>query len=158
MVPRTAREDARPQGGDGYSAWAKGDIPGHIVGTITSQKQLDSSLMVGDLITFKGAYLGPNEFGHVGIYIGNGQMLESPDTGLTVRVRSLRASEYSSGNMRGIHLTLPGDATHSAATVLTPTTSPRPSAPGVNIPTSSGHPSGVTVGKSRRCSSGSKTA
>ena len=52
-VPRTAREDARPQGGDGYSAWAKGDIPGHIVGTITSQKQLDSSLMVGDLITFR---------------------------------------------------------------------------------------------------------
>ena len=68
--------------------------------------------------------------------------------------------------MRGIHLTLPGDATHSAATVpapanapgaadrgtdpahqatrTTPTTSPRPSAPDpgpVNIPTSSGRPS-----------------
>jgi cell wall-associated NlpC family hydrolase len=107
-VPRTARQDARPQGGEGYGAWARGDVPGHVVGTIRSKSQLDSSLMVGDLLTFKGTYLGPNEFGHVGIYIGNGQMLESPDVGLTVRVRNIRTKEYD-GRMRGIHLSLPGD-------------------------------------------------
>ncbi len=100
-LPRTARQDADP------GNW-QGNMTGHSVGQLTSPDMLKrtgyDALLPGDLICWKGAWLGPNVYGHVAIYIGNNQILESPNSGLTVRVRSLRQSEFASGNMRGIHI------------------------------------------------------
>ena len=45
----------------------------------------DDPLEPGDLVFFGG---GPNDVTHVGIYIGNGQMVDAPYTGADVRVES----------------------------------------------------------------------
>ena len=113
QLPRTAQSDSDP------ADWGSGDIKGKNVGYMTSKDLLDKTLWPGDLITFKGTGSLQSrgvEYGHVAIYIGNGKILESPDVGLTVRTRDLRPSEYASGNMRGIHLSLPGDNAQSGAT------------------------------------------
>lgn len=114
-LPRTAQQDANPQG------WASGSIHGQNVGYMRSKQQIDTTLMAGDLVTFKGTG-SVNEYGHVAIYIGDGRILESPDVGLTVRIRDLRPSEYASGNMRGIHLSLPGDNATSGQAAPNPHT------------------------------------
>lgn len=96
-LPRTAREDANTAG---YS--------GNVQGTRTSV----SNLQPGDLIAWQGGYAGPNVVGHVAIYLGNNNILESPDVGLTVRTRALRSNEHDlsqGGSLIGIHLGLPGD-------------------------------------------------
>lgn len=50
-----------------------------------------SNLKPGDLVAFGS---GPRSIGHIGMYIGNGQMVESPRTGLSVRTRSINRSDY----------------------------------------------------------------
>lgn len=49
-----------------------------------------SSLRPGDLVGFRDG-------GHVALYIGNGQILEAPRTGLNVRIRSLGKGENAWG-------------------------------------------------------------
>jgi len=46
----------------------------------------DNSLEPGDLVFFGS---GPTDVTHVGIYIGNGQMVDAPYTGVDVRVESI---------------------------------------------------------------------
>jgi len=45
----------------------------------------DDPLEPGDLVFFGS---GPTDVSHVGIYIGNGQMVDAPYTGVDVRVES----------------------------------------------------------------------
>lgn len=47
-----------------------------------------SNLKPGDLVYFR------HPVGHMGIYIGDGQMVEAPRSGLSVRVRSINRSDY----------------------------------------------------------------
>ncbi|WP_344308818.1 peptidoglycan DD-metalloendopeptidase family protein [Fodinicola feengrottensis] len=51
----------------------------------------------GDLVFFHSAGDTPGFMHHVGVYIGNGKMVEAPDVGLTVRISShvLDSSEYA---------------------------------------------------------------
>lgn len=58
-----------------------------------------SSLQPGDLVFGNVQDQGP---GHVGIYIGNGQMIEAPYTGGHVRITKVRS------DMFGVHLNIPG--------------------------------------------------
>jgi cell wall-associated NlpC family hydrolase len=59
----------------------------------TAQAQYDATIKLapddplepGDLVFFGG---GPTNITHVGIYIGNGQMVDAPYTGVDVRVES----------------------------------------------------------------------
>ena len=52
----------------------------------TAKLGADDPLEPGDLIFFGG---GPTDVTHVGIYIGNGQMVDAPYTGADVRVESV---------------------------------------------------------------------
>lgn len=52
-----------------------------------------------------GDIVGWGRGGHVAIYIGNGQIVESPKPGMTVRVRKLGANE----NVYAVRLRLPGE-------------------------------------------------
>lgn len=99
-TPRTADEDSHPER---YAADGE-----NISGTRTTV----SNLKPGDLICWQGGWRGPDLVGHVAIYAGNGEIIESPDVGLTVRRRKLRANETdvsNGGRLIGIHLNLPGD-------------------------------------------------
>lgn len=61
-------------------------------------------LQPGDLVAWDENSRN-NGADHIAIYIGNGQILESPHTGASVRVRTLGKNEGA----WGVHLTLPGD-------------------------------------------------
>jgi cell wall-associated NlpC family hydrolase len=74
-IPRTARQ----QGTIGYKTSIK-------------------NLRPGDLVVW-------NNGSHTSMYIGNGQIIESPNVGKTVRIRALRPGEA----VTGIHLSLSGD-------------------------------------------------
>lgn len=74
-IPRTARQ----QGTIGYKTSIK-------------------NLRPGDLVVW-------NNGAHTSMYIGNGQIIESPNVGKRVRIRSLRPGEA----VTGIHLSLSGD-------------------------------------------------
>ncbi|HLN76529.1 MAG TPA: NlpC/P60 family protein [Nocardioidaceae bacterium] len=52
-----------------------------------------------------GDFVGFGDGGHIAIWLGNGQILEAPHTGATVRVRTIGRNE----NAWGVHLNLPGD-------------------------------------------------
>ena len=47
----------------------------------------------GDLVFFRGSASGP--ISHVGMYVGNGQMIDAPNTGSPVRIESLWSSGYA---------------------------------------------------------------
>ena len=49
-----------------------------------------SNLEPGDLVFF-----GPGSIHHVGIYIGNGQMIHAPQTGDVVKISSINSSYYT---------------------------------------------------------------
>lgn len=53
-----------------------------------------SQLQAGDLVFFKGSDSKGGLPGHVGIYIGKGQMIDAPKTGDVVRVQSISRSDY----------------------------------------------------------------
>lgn len=82
-LPRTAQEQAN---------WGTNGING----TRTSI----NNLQAGDLVAWNGGYDRGRYIGHIAIYAGNGEIIESPDVGLTVRRRKLRANE----NAFGVHL------------------------------------------------------
>ena len=50
-------------------------------------------LQPGDIIAF--ALDGPGDYDHIGIYIGNGDMIDAPDTGAFVRVDNLATSYWT---------------------------------------------------------------
>jgi cell wall-associated NlpC family hydrolase len=83
----------------------------------TSEEQADvgtpvASLSVaqpGDLLFFAGSDGTASSPGHVGIYVGNGQMIDAPHTGTTVQVQSVPADQVVA-----IRQVLP-DATGTAA-------------------------------------------
>ena len=54
-----------------------------------------------------GDFIGYRDGGHIAMYIGDGQLIEAPRAGLSVRVRAL--SDYDRQNGWGVHLNLPGD-------------------------------------------------
>ena len=74
----------------------------------------------GDLVFFEPSASGP---GHVGIYIGNGQMIDAPHTGTDVRIQPV-------GQPSAIRRVLPASGGSSVAT------SPAPGAipPGLDVP------------------------
>ncbi|HVS68522.1 MAG TPA: NlpC/P60 family protein, partial [Mycobacteriales bacterium] len=53
-----------------------------------------SDLRAGDLVFFAYNTSDPNTIHHVGMYIGNGQMVEAPYTGANVRISSAFRSDY----------------------------------------------------------------
>ena len=61
-----------------------------------------NDLQPGDLVLFNDN--DPQGPGHVAFYAGNGQILESPHTGASVRIRSLGKNE----NVFGVHLNIGG--------------------------------------------------
>lgn len=60
-----------------------------------------SQLQAGDLVFWDHG--GPAGADHVAFYLGNGQILEAPRTGLNVRIRSLSKRELGGGAW-GVHL------------------------------------------------------
>ena len=83
----------------------------------TSEEQADvgtpvaslSAAQPGDLLFFAGSDGTASSPGHVGIYVGNGQMIDAPHTGTTVQVQSVPADQVVA-----IRQVLP-DATGTAA-------------------------------------------
>ena len=67
----------------------------------TSEEQADvgtpvaslSAAQPGDLLFFAGSDGTASSPGHVGIYVGNGQMIDAPHTGTTVQVQSVPADQ-----------------------------------------------------------------
>lgn len=49
----------------------------------------------GDLLFWRSDPTAPDYISHVAIYLGDGQMLEAPRTGLNVRVTSVRTNDYA---------------------------------------------------------------
>ena len=67
----------------------------------TSEEQADvgtpvaslSAAQSGDLLFFAGSDGTASSPGHVGIYVGNGQMIDAPHTGTTVQIQSVPADQ-----------------------------------------------------------------
>ena len=57
-----------------------------------------TSLLPGDLVFFRDSPSGP--IGHVGIYVGNGNMIDSPQTGAAIRIEPVSAYPYYAGARR----------------------------------------------------------
>jgi len=69
-----------------------------------------SSLKPGDLVAWYGGQDRGRYIGHIAVYAGNGQIIEAPSAGMTVRKRSLSAKEMSgSGGAFGVSLRFPGE-------------------------------------------------
>ena len=49
----------------------------------------------GDLIFWRSDPTAPDYISHVAIYLGDGQMLEAPRTGLNVRITSVRMDNFA---------------------------------------------------------------
>lgn len=64
----------------------------------------------GDLLFFAGSDGTASSPGHVGIYVGNGQMIDAPHTGTTVQVQPVTADQVVA-----IRRVLPGEDTGQAA-------------------------------------------
>ena len=74
----------------------------------------------GDLLFFAGSDGTASSPGHVGIYVGNGQMIDAPHTGTTVQVQAVPADQVVA-----IRQVLP-DATANSPAVLTSSTTGGP--------------------------------
>ena len=57
-----------------------------------------ASLLPGDLVFFRDSPSGP--IGHVGMYVGNGNMIDSPQTGVAIRIEPVSAYPYYAGARR----------------------------------------------------------
>jgi cell wall-associated NlpC family hydrolase len=66
----------------------------------------------GDLVFFAGSDGTASSPGHVGIYIGNGQMIDAPHTGTSVQIQSVQ----SAGQPVAIRRVLPSGASATAPT------------------------------------------
>ena len=90
----------------------------------TSEEQADvgtavsslSAAQPGDLLFFAGSDGTASSPGHVGIYIGNGQMIDAPHTGTSVQVQSVNPS-----SVVAIRRVLPTGGSGSAASGTTAT-------------------------------------
>ena len=76
----------------GLVRWAYGrvgvDLPHNSYALYSEGRRVSTSRMVpGDLLFFEG-------LGHVGLYLGNGRMVHSPETGRSVEVVLLTATNY----------------------------------------------------------------
>lgn len=58
------------------------------------QRLSRSELQAGDLVFFANNTSDPNTIHHVGIYMGNGQLIEAPQSGTPVRIRGWRDDGY----------------------------------------------------------------
>ena len=92
----------------------------------TAGRQPCADAQPGDLVFFEPGASGP---GHVGIYIGNGQMIDAPHTGTDVQIQSV-------GEPSAIRRILPAAGAPAGATGAAATSSTLPSA----IPSSLGVP------------------
>jgi gamma-D-glutamyl-L-lysine dipeptidyl-peptidase len=57
-----------------------------------------ASLLTGDLVFFRDSPSGP--IGHVGMYVGDGNMIDSPQTGVAIRVEPVSSYPYYAGARR----------------------------------------------------------
>jgi cell wall-associated NlpC family hydrolase len=57
-----------------------------------------SALQPGDLVFFRDSSAGP--VGHVGIYLGSGDMIDAPHTGTAVRIGAVSSFPYYAGTRR----------------------------------------------------------
>ena len=88
-----------------------------------------SAAQPGDLLFFAGSDGTASSPGHVGIYVGNGQMIDAPHTGTTVQVQAVPADQVVA-----IRQVLP-DATANSPAVLTSSTTGGPTQMGnVSVP------------------------
>jgi cell wall-associated NlpC family hydrolase len=71
-----------------YDQWRKGAAVGK------------AQLAPGDAVFFRGSDARGNLPGHVGMYIGNGQFIEAPHTGATVRISNLAGRKDFVGGRR----------------------------------------------------------
>ena len=69
-----------------------------------------SAAQPGDLLFFAGSDGTASSPGHVGIYVGNGQMIDAPYTGTTVQVQAVPASQVVA-----IRQVLPGGGANDTA-------------------------------------------
>lgn len=65
-----------------------------------------SSLQVGDLVAWNNGASRGLQVGHIAIYAGNNQIIESYDSGKPARRRNLTAQEVNSGYAWGVHLNI----------------------------------------------------
>ncbi len=73
-------------------AWANAGVylPHYSVAQYLATSPISSGqLQPGDLVFWASDPSNPNTIFHVGLYIGNGQMIHAPRTGTTVRVESI---------------------------------------------------------------------
>ena len=70
----------------------------------------------GDLLFFAGSDGTASSPGHVGIYVGNGQMIDAPHTGTTVQVQAVPADQVVA-----IRQVLPGASGDDTASLTSPT-------------------------------------
>ena len=54
-----------------------------------------SDLLPGDLVFFKDSRYGSGAASHVGLYVGNGQMIHSPNSGQVVKYASINSGYYA---------------------------------------------------------------
>jgi peptidoglycan DL-endopeptidase CwlO len=73
-------------------AWASAGVylPHYAVSQYAATTPISSSqLQPGDLVYWASNPADPNTIFHVGLYIGNGEMIHAPHTGAFVRVESI---------------------------------------------------------------------
>ena len=68
-----------------------------------------SQLQVGDLVAWNNGASRGLQVGHIAIYAGNGEIIESYQAGRPARRRKLSASEVNSGYAWGVHIRFPGE-------------------------------------------------
>jgi cell wall-associated NlpC family hydrolase len=91
----------------------------------TSEEQADvgtpvaslSAAQPGDLLFFAGSDGTASAPGHVGIYVGNGEMIDAPYTGTTVQVQPVPTNQVVS-----IRRVLPDASANDASALTSPTT------------------------------------
>jgi cell wall-associated NlpC family hydrolase len=84
----------------GLTMWAYAqagiNLPRTSQAQFTASPQVDrSALAPGDLVFFAGAGGTTSSPGHVGIYLGSGQMLDAPHTGSVVRIEPVWTTGYA---------------------------------------------------------------
>jgi peptidoglycan DL-endopeptidase CwlO len=88
-----------------------------------------SAAQPGDLLFFAGSDGTAASPGHVGIYVGNGQMIDAPHTGTTVQVQSVPASQVVA-----IRRVLPAATGNDSAVLTSATTGGSTQMGNVSVP------------------------
>lgn len=78
----------------GISLPHSAEVQGHDPRGVTVPRDW-AQLQPGDVISFSEDGSGaPGSFGHVGIYVGDGQMIHAPSPGKSVEIVQLRGTVY----------------------------------------------------------------